>query len=124
MKTRMHKADHQIRLSSKKVLSAIGVALGIAAISFTILAILPPSEQPFYQTSLRSVLTGLGLLGVACPLCTVGLILKKRSAQSPYFEEAFIAAVINVFGSILFGLGLVCIGVSIYALVIRLFGSK
>jgi len=120
----MHKADHQIRLSSKKVLSAIGVALGIAAISFTILAILPPSEQPFYQTSLRSVLTGLGLLGVACPLCTVGLILKKRSAQSPYFEEAFIAAVINVFGSILFGLGLVCIGVSIYALVIRLFGSK
>jgi hypothetical protein len=124
MKTGMHKANHQIRFSSRKVLSAIGVALGIAAISFTVLAILPPSEQPFYKTSLRSILTGLGLLGIACPLCIVGFILKKRSAKSPYFEEAFIATVINVFGFILFSLGLVCICVSIYALVIRLLGSE
>jgi hypothetical protein len=120
----MHKANHQIKLSSKKILFTIGIALGIATISFTVLAILPPSEQPFYKTSLRSILTGLGLLGVACPLCIVGLILKKRAIKSPYFEEAFIATVVNVFGFILFGLGLVCIGVSIYALVIRLLGSE
>jgi len=120
----MGRANHKIRLSTKTVLSAIGIALVIAAISFTILAVLPASEQPFFKAPLRSVLTGLGLLGVACPLCIGGLIIKKRSAKSPYFEEAFIATVINVFGFVLLGLGLVCIGVSIYALVRRLLGSE
>jgi hypothetical protein len=124
MKIRMYKTNNQSSFSNKKVLSAIGVALGIAAISFTVLAILPPSEQPFFKAPLRSILTGLGLLSIACPLCIAGHIIKKRSAKSPYFEVAFIATVINIFGFILFSLGLVCIGVSIYALVIRLLDSE
>jgi len=107
----------------KRVLFAIGIALGIVVVCFVVVAILPPSEQPFFNSPLRSVLTGLGLLGVACPLYIVGFIIKKRSAKSPYFEEAFIAAVINLFGFVCFGLGLLCIGLCIYALVKWLLGS-
>jgi len=115
---------NQQRFSRKTVLSAIGIALGIAVICFAVVAILPASEQPFFKAPLRSVLTGLGLLGVACPLCIVGRILKKRSAKSPYFEEAFIATVINIFGFVCLGLGLLCVGLSIYALVKWLLGSE
>jgi len=109
-----HKKNKE-RFPRKTVLSAIGIALGIAAVCFTVAAILPPNEQPFFNSPLRSVLTGIGLLGVACPLCIVGRILKKRATKSPYFEEAFIATVINVFGFVCLGLGLLCIGLSVYA---------
>jgi len=112
------------RFSRKKVLLAIGIALGIAVVCFVIVAILPPSMQPFFNSPLRSVLMGLGLLGVACPLCIVGRIIKKRSAKSPYFEEAFIATVINIFGFVCLGLGLLCIGLSVYALAKWLLGSE
>ena len=112
------------RLCRKMLLTAISIALGSAVICFAIVVILPPSEQPFFKAPLRSALTGLGLLGVAFPLCTVGLALRKRSAKSPYFEEAFIATVINVFGFVCLGLGLLCIGLSIYPSVKRLLGSE
>jgi len=103
--------------SKKMVLLAIGVALGVAVVCFAVVAILPSSGQPFFNSPLRSALTGLGLLGVACPLYIVGFIIKKRSAKSPYFEEAFIAGVINIFGFVCLSLGLLCIGLSVYALV-------
>jgi len=115
---------NQERFARKMVLSVIGFALVIAVTCFAVVGILPPLEQPFFKNPLRSVLTGFGLLGVACPLCIVGRIIKKRSAKSPYFEEAFIATVINVFGFICLGLGLLCIGLSIYALVKWLLGSE
>jgi len=111
------------RFSKKTVLLAIGIALGVAVVCFVVVAILPASGQPFFNSPLRSVLTGLGLLGVACPLYIVGFIIKKRSAKSPYFEEAFIATVINLFGFVCLVLGLLCIGLSVYALVKRLLGS-
>jgi len=111
------------RFSRKMVLSVTGIALGIAVVCFAVVAILPASKQPFFNSPLRSVLTGLGLLGVACPLCIVGRIIKKRSANSPYFEEAFIAAVINIFGFVCLGLGLLCIGLSVYAVAKWLLGS-
>jgi hypothetical protein len=109
--------------SRKTVVSAIIISLGISVICFAVAMILPPSKQPFFKAPVRSILTGLGLLGVAYPLCTVGFLLKKRSANSPYFEEAFIATVINIFGFLCLGLGLLCIGISVYALTKRLLGS-
>ena len=106
-------------LPKKKVLLAIGIGIAVvgAIICFTLVAVLPSPERPLLQDPLRSLLTGLGLLGVACPLFVVGSILGRRAATSPYFEEAFIATVINIFGFLCFILGLICIGFSIYALV-------
>ncbi len=110
-------------LLSKKALLVIGIAIGIAVICFTVVAVLPPPKGPFFKNPLRSLLTGLGLFGVACPLFTAGFILKKKAAASPYFEEAFIKTVFNVFGFLFFALGLLCIGLSIYASVKWLIGS-
>ena len=103
--------------SKKKVLLLIGITIGIAIICFTLIAILPPPKGPFFKAPLRSFLTGLGLLGVASPLFIVGFLLEKRAATSPYFEEAFIKTVFNIFAFVCFILGLICIGLSIYALV-------
>jgi hypothetical protein len=110
-------------LPPKKALLVIGIAISIAVICFTVVAVLPSPKGPFFKAPLRSLLTGLGLLGVACPLFTVGFILKKKAAASPYFEEAFIKTVFNVFGFLCFILGLTCIGLSIYASVKWLLGS-
>jgi hypothetical protein len=99
------------------------IVIGIAVTCFTLVAVLPSPERPLLKDPLRSLLTGLGLLGVACPLFLVGSILGKRSATSPYFEEAFIATVFNVFGFVCFFLGLICTGLSIYALVKWVLGS-
>lgn len=102
----------------------IGIAIGVAIICFTLVAVLPSPERPLLKDPLRSLLTGLGLLGVACPLFIVGSILGKRATTSPYFEEAFIATVFNVFGFVCFILGLICTGLSIYyALVKWVLGS-
>ena len=115
-KVMLNEKDRQ-RSSKKIVLLAIGIALGITVVCFTLVAILPASGQPFFNSPLRSILTGIGLFGIACPLYIVGFIIKKRSAKSPYFEEAFIATVINVFGFVCLCLGLVCTGLSVYAMV-------
>ena len=112
-------AKVQKPLPTKAVLLVvvIGIAIGVAIICFTLVTILPSPERPLLKDPLRSLLTGLGLLGVACPLFIVGSILGKRATTSPYFEEAFIATVFNVFGFVCFILGLICTGLSIYALV-------
>ncbi len=114
----------QKRFFGKRVLSVIGVALGVAVVCFALVAVLPPPHGPFVKAPLRSALTGLGLLGIACPLCLIGLLLKKRSATSPYFEEAFIATVVSVFGFVGLAVGLLCVALSIYALVNGLLGSE
>jgi len=101
----------------KIVLLAIGIAIVIAAICFTLVGVLPSPDRPLLKDPLRSFLTGIGLMGVACPLFIIGLLLERRAAASPYFEEAFMATVINIFGFLCFILGLICIGLSIYALV-------
>jgi hypothetical protein len=111
--------------SKRKVLLAIGIgiAIGVAIICFTLIAVLPSPERPLLKDPLRSLLTGLGLLGIACPLFIVGSILGRRAATSPYFEEAFIATVFNIFGFLCFILGLICIGFGIYTLVKRVLDS-
>jgi hypothetical protein len=85
-------------------------------------AILPRPKGPFFDAPLRSFLTGLGVLAVACPPLIVGRLLKKRAEASPYFEEGFIRAVFNIFGFVCFVVGLTCIGLSVWALLRRLLG--
>ncbi|UCG59859.1 MAG: hypothetical protein JSU70_10125 [Phycisphaerales bacterium] len=109
--------------SRKMVLIAVVVALGVGVVCFVVVALLPRPEGPFFKAPLRSVLTGLGVVGIACPFCIAGSIVKKRWAASPYFEGAFIATALNIFGYLLLGVGLLCVGAGIYALVARLLGS-
>jgi len=109
---------------TRRVLIAVGAAMGIAIICFIVVTLLPPPKGPFFKDPLRSLLTGICVLGVACPLCVSGFALKKKFASSPYFEGAFIASVLNVFGFVCLGVGLVCISLSVYALVMRFLGSN
>lgn len=107
----------------RTILIAVGVALLISLVCFILLAVLSRPKGPFIEAPLRSLLTGLGLLGVACPPLIVGALLKKRAEASPYFEEGFIRAGFNLFGLVCLVLGLTCTGLSIYALIKRLLGS-
>ena len=100
----------------------MGLAGGVAVVCFVVLALLPASKQPFFETPLRSALTGLGVLGIACPLCLIGSLLRKRSESSPYFEEGFIAGAISLFGLVCLLVGLLCLGLSVYAVAKNLLG--
>jgi hypothetical protein len=102
---------------------AVGVAIVIALICFIVAAVLPRPAGPFFEAPLHSLLTGLGLLSLACPPLIAGSLLKKRAEASPYFEEAFIRAGFNLFGLVCLVLGFVCIGLSVYALAKRLYGA-
>jgi len=104
----------------KTILLAIGIALGVAVVSFTVVALLPPPKGPFFEAPLRSFLTGLGVLAVACPPLIIGRLLKKRAEASPYFEEGFIRAGFNIFGFVCFVVGLTCVGLSAWALLKQL----
>lgn len=102
---------------------AIGVSLVVALTCFIVLAVLPAPEGPRLKDPLRSLLTGLGVLGVAAPLCITGFALKKRFASSPYFEGTFIATVLNVFGFACVAAGLACIIVGTYDWIMRFLDS-
>ncbi|MBN2312504.1 MAG: hypothetical protein JXM79_01155 [Sedimentisphaerales bacterium] len=98
----------------------IGVAAVIATICFIVVSLLPRPEGSFLKAPLRGFLTGLGLLGIACPPYIVGFVLKKRAAASPYFELGFIRTGFNLFALVCFSVGLTCIGLSAYALIERM----
>ena len=100
-----------------------GLAVLVAIICFVVIAIWLPLEGPFSDAPLRSLLTGLGLLGIACPPFTLGFIFQKKAAASPYYEEGFIRTGFYIVGFVCFTLGLICIGLSIYALIVRFFGE-
>ncbi len=106
----------------RRTLLLIPAALGAAVVCFGVVAFLPAPEGPLFKDPLRSFLTGLGVLGVAYPLCAVGWALNKKYSSSPYFEGAFIAGVINLFGFLCGAAGLVCIGFGVYSLIVRLLG--
>jgi hypothetical protein len=108
----------------KGILVALGVAVGVAVLCFAVVALLPPPTGPLFKDPLRSFLTGVGVAGVAFPLCAIGSALKRKFASSPYFEGTFIAGVLNLAGYICAGVALVCIGFGIYDLIVRLFGSR
>jgi len=109
--------------SRKKILLINGLAVGVAIICFVVVAVWLESKRPFFDAPLRSLLIGLGLLGLACPPFTAGFMLQKKAAASPYFEEAFIRTAFYVVGFVCFFVGLICIGLSIYALIMRAIGE-
>jgi len=100
--------------SAKPMILSITVSLLLALACFIVLAIVPAPDGPPLKDPLRSLLTGLGVIGIATPLCIAGFALKKRFASSPYFEGKFIATVLNVFGFACFAAGLACIIVGAY----------
>jgi hypothetical protein len=106
----------------RRTVILIPAALGAAVVCFGAVAFLPAPAGPLFQDPLRSFLTGFGVLGVAYPLCAVGWALNKRYSSSPYFEGAFIAGVLNLFGFVCGAVGLVCIGFGVYGLLVRFFG--
>ncbi len=105
--------------SKKMVLLINGLAVLIAIICFVVVAVWFDLKRPFFNAPLRSFLTGLGLLGLACPLFTVGFIFQKKAAASPYFEEGFIRTAFYIAGFVCLFVGVICIGFSIYALIMR-----
>ena len=102
-----------------RLLVAIGLSLLAALACFIVLAVLPEPEGRRLKDPLRSFLTGMGVLGVATPLCLAGHALKKRFASSPYYEGGFIATVLSVFGFVALAAGLACILLGGYDLVMR-----
>jgi len=112
------------RPSRKKPLIAIVVSVVLALSCFVVLAFLPASTAPFFASPLKSVLTGLGLLGIAFPFVIAGTLLHRKAARSPYYEEGFIASAVLLFGYVAAIFGLLCVGLSAYALVVRLIGGE
>jgi hypothetical protein len=105
--------------SVKAVVALIVIALLVAVACFTAVMLLGESDRPFFDSPLRSALSGVGLLGVACPLLVAGSRLRRHAARSPYFEEGFIAGVLSLFGFIVLLVGLLCLALAGYALVER-----
>jgi hypothetical protein len=110
--------------STKKILLINGLAVFIAATCFIVIAIWLPLKGPFFDVPLRSLLTGIALLSLSCPLFNVGFIYQKKAAASPYFEEAFIRTGFYIAGFVCFIIGLICVGLSVYALIMRVFFEK
>jgi hypothetical protein len=96
----------------------------VAGACFVVMAFLPPAPRSLFEDPLRSFLTGFGVIGVAYPLCAIGLAMRRRWASSPYFEGTFIATVMNLFGFLTVGVGLICIGFGVCSLVARLLGIR
>lgn len=109
--------------SRKVIVLSVGVSLVFALTCFVVLAVLPASEGPPLEDPLRSLLTGLGVLGVAAPLCIAGFALKKRFASSPYYEGNFIATVLSVSGFVCLAAGLACIILGTYDWIARFLES-
>lgn len=107
--------------STKKILLINGLAVLTATICFIVIAVWLPLKGPFFDVPLRSLLTGIALLSLSCPLFTVGFIYQRKAATSPYFEEAFIRTGFYIVGFVCFIIGLICVGLSAYALIMRMF---
>jgi hypothetical protein len=103
--------------ASKRASIVSGAAVGLGFVCFVVVSFLPPPKGQFLDDPIRCLLTGVGVIGVATPLCVAGAALKRKFSQSPYFEGAFIAGVLNLFGYLLVATGLVCIGFGLYDLI-------
>ncbi|UCD50556.1 MAG: hypothetical protein JSW27_23895 [Phycisphaerales bacterium] len=112
------------RGSRKIIILSVVASLLLALACFIALALVPAPDGPPLKDPLRSLLTGLGVLGVAAPLCIAGFTLKKCFASSPYFEGKFIATVLNVFGFACFAAGLACIILGVYDWIVQFLESS
>jgi len=109
--------------STKKILLLNCLAVVAGIICFVVIAIWLPRKGPFFDAPLRSFLMGFALLGLACPPFTAGFIYQKKAALSPYYEEAFIRTGFYIVGFVCSIIGIICIGLSIYALIMRAIGQ-
>ena len=107
------------RASKVAVVLGMALPLVVALTCFIVLAVLPAPDGPRLKDPLRSLLTGVGVLGVATPLCIAGWRLKQRFAMSPYYEGHFIATVLSVFGFVCLAAGLACVILGLYDLAMR-----
>ncbi len=112
------------RGSRKLFVLSIVAALLVALGCFIALALVPRPEGPPLKDPIRSLLTGVGVLGIAVPLCLGGIALKRRFEASPYYEGKFIATVLSVFGLACFAAGLACIILGGYDWIMRLLDSR
>ena len=120
--SKLARKGHKAFARTKVLLVFIGLGVVVATTCFIVLNYLPPTEGPSFKAPLNSFLMGLGLLGVAAPPYAIGLLLKKRAAASPYFELSFIKTGFDLVALVCFSVGLTCMGLSVYALVLREFG--
>lgn len=112
------------RGSRKLLVLSIAASLLVALGCFIALALVPKPEGPPLKDPIRSLLTGVGVLGIAAPLCLGGAALKRRFEASPYFEGKFIATVLSVFGFACFAAGLACIILGAYDWIMPLLESN
>lgn len=110
------------KLRKKAVL--LVASIGTAVICFILVAVLPNPDGPLFEDPLRGFLTGLGLLGLAYPPCPAASAPNKRAITSPYFEEGFMATALYIVGYLCVILALLCIGLSIYALLKQLYAGR
>jgi hypothetical protein len=113
-----------VRTRTKMIWIAVGLCPVAAAICFVVLAFLPATDKPHFQDPLRSILTGIAVLGIAAPFCVGGRALRLRFAASPYFEGTFIATAISLFGLACLVAGLACIFLGIYDLAMVFLAPK
>jgi hypothetical protein len=106
---------------TKAVWIAVGFSPILSVVCFVILALLPATEKAHFEDPLRSILTGIAVLGIAAPFCVGGYVLNQRAASSPYFEGRFIATAITFFGLVCLIAGLACIILGVYDLVLPFF---
>lgn len=106
---------------TKAMWIALGLSPVLAIVCFVIVALLPATEKAHFEDPLRSILTGIAVLGIAAPFCVGGYVLKQRAASSPYFEGRFIATAITLFGIVCLIAGLACIILGIYDLLMAYF---
>ncbi len=104
-------------VGNKAVWIALGLPPVVTIACFVVVTLLPAAKGPHLKDPLRSILTGMGVLGIAAPFCVGGYMMKRRAASSPYFEGTFIATVIMLFGLVCLAAGLACIILGIYDLV-------
>lgn len=105
----------------KLILLVCGCGL-LSGLCFLIISLLGPPKVAYFKDPLRGILTGLAVAGIGLPLHLTGQIIHCSSAQSPYFEGRFIAGFLSLVGYICLCVALVCLGLGVYALVVKSFG--
>lgn len=93
----------------------LGGSLGAAVVCFVILTVVAPSSESLLQDPPRSLVAGLGLLGLACPLYVAAFLLKGQSAGARCWGRSIAATAFSV-GSLCSALGLAGIVLGVYPL--------
>lgn len=88
----------------------LGGSLSAAVACLAILALVAPSAGNPLESPPRSLLSGFGLVGLACPLCVAGLLLRGpfprwrrwgRCVVATVFSAAFLCLTFGLIGIVL-----------------------